>query len=52
MKRAWLTGFTVGPCFAYLCWAVASRRWAHATLALALNLALWTLGPAIIAQAV
>lgn len=42
----WLTvvAMSQGPLFAYLVWSVSTRRWSHASVALLLNVLLWTLG--------
>lgn len=48
-RHAWAVGLTVGPCFAWLCWAVQRKRWAHAVAAAGANIALWTVGPVMVA---
>jgi len=52
MRRAAITlALTIGPCAAYAVWALTGRHWGHLALAAALNLTLWTAGPALIAYA-
>ena len=40
---------TMGPCAAYLVWAVTRRKVWHTYIAIALNVALWVLGPLLLA---
>ena len=40
----------LGPCAIYLVWALLAHRWGHVALAATLNLALWTLGPLLLAH--
>lgn len=43
----WLpvAALSIGPCAAYLVWAITRRRWFHVVIAAVLNLLLWTVGP-------
>jgi len=51
MNSRWLPIFalSVGPCAAYLVWALQRRRWGHVSLAVSANLILWIGGPSFIA---
>lgn len=51
MKSKWLPIFalSVGPCAAYLVWALQRGSRLHIGIATLANLILWTAGPAIIA---
>lgn len=51
MNSRWLPIFalSIGPCAAYLVWALQRRRWGHAGVAALANVILWIGGPAFIA---
>lgn len=47
----WLpaAALTIGPCAAWLVWAIVNRRWGHVVCAGTANLLLWSVGPLFIA---
>lgn len=54
MRRViqWLpaAALSVGPCAAYLVWAITRRKPIHIVCAVILNLGFWVAGPAILAM--
>jgi len=49
-RHTWAAGLTVGPLFAWLCWAIQRRNRLHIALATAANIELWILGPILAAH--
>lgn len=47
-RHAWAAALVVGPCAAYLAWALQRGRRAHIGLALLANVVLWVGGPTLI----